>query len=577
MTKFDSISSNRNNSKHKVLIITGGLLTEKETSIFHAVKKQYKQTKYSQHAWLEVKLKTLTLEPLLAVTFEKIYDFFTRQTSSRVRYLLNSKENVNTPELAEVVLSTLLRQQKIPFETTTISSLFDNKTLTEKLLSKCDCVFLSTTLLRDLSELEPIIAMINRPDNHIVLGGALTSLIHGQWPGLEGVEILTVGYGEWLIPILADWIRSDFTELTPKSPGYRERKNSTDILFSGFPETSSLDSLPRPDWSYTQKYHNTSYKMINYESVRGCPYNCSFCNYPYLFDDTKFRYLSANRIADDWFHYANNLDVKYITCLDSLFTMPRRRLLDLCQLLINRNIKIKWICYARADDLADENIVKLMKRAGAHQVQIGLESGHPDILENMDKRCSVNLNAKAIANCRKHNLTTVVSLIVGFPGETHETLAATYNFLCTNQPDFYYLATFSVRAEKVPILNLINRNKFGIYVEKNAYTMAPYWKHNSMDCVQASDHVRTLNQRLMKNKISLNAVIFYSGLLHYDSVDRQELLAFQKKIITRHPFLRYIFNLLNKGVNYKMRKDMRYCFRHRQPINVKINTQIDNT
>ncbi len=563
--------------RHKVLIVTGGLLTEKETSLFQALKKQYRQKQYSQHAWLEFKLKILTLEPLIASTFEKVFHSFTRRLSKRVKQFLNSRENVNTPELAEVVLATLLNQENIPYETITIAELFEHKNKTDKLLNECDCIFLSTTLLRDLSELRPVIQVLNRPSNHIVLGGALTSLLHDQWQAIDGVEIVAVGYGELLMPTLANWIRSDFTNLMPDSSAYCSKKSSTDILYSGYPETSSLDSLPAPDWSLTRNYHKTAYTMINYESVRGCPYRCSFCNYPYLFDDNKFRYLSADRIAHDWSHYVDKLGIKYITCLDSLFTMPKRRLIDLCQHLIERKIKVKWICYARADDLADENIVQLMKRAGAHQVQIGLESGHPDVLENMDKRCDVNMNAKAITNCRKYGLTTVVSLIVGFPGETTSTLEATYKFLSQYPPDFYYLATFSTRAAKVPILSMANRIKFGLYVDDNSYTMAPYWKHNSMDCIQASDHIRELNQRLMKNKITLNAVVFYSGLLHYKSEDRPELLAFQQKTVTRHPLLGNLFKILLKWINYKMRKDMRHCLSQKPTLPISINSQINNT
>jgi hypothetical protein len=81
---------------------------------------------------------------------------------------------------------------------------------------------------------------------------------------------------------------------------------------------------------------------------------------------------------------------EYITCLDSLFNVPRARLREFCHALIERglNRRIKWICYARADDLADESITALMKAAGAHLVQVGIESGDQTQLDNMDKLAS---------------------------------------------------------------------------------------------------------------------------------------------------------------------------------------------
>ena len=45
----------------------------------------------------------------------------------------------------------------------------------------------------------------------------------------------------------------------------------------------------------------------------------------------------------------------------------------------------------------------------------------------MEKACTVESNARAIDNCRKYGITSVVSLIVGFPGETAETLERTLN------------------------------------------------------------------------------------------------------------------------------------------------------
>jgi hypothetical protein len=495
--------------KHKVLILTGGLLTEKETSLFHALRKQRLQKKHSKHAWLDVKLKVLTAELIIASQFERITELFFRHIPDELKKrFLSSTDNISPPELTEVVLATHLKQHKVQFELASISDLFSKTNMTDKLLLDCDCVYFSTTFLRDFSELEPLIKIINRPDNHIVLGGALTSLIHKQWPGIEGVEVVAVGYGELLIPSLVDWMNSGYTRLDAPISGSVQTRNATTIVYSGLPISKSLDFLPRADWNIPARNLKQPFNMIFYESVRGCPYRCSFCNYPYLFDDNKFRYFSAERIANDWKYYIEKLDIEYISCLDSLFTMPRQRLIDLCNILIRQNIKIKWICYARADDLAKEETVKLMKQAGAHQVQIGLESGHPDILHNMNKSCSIEANAKAIHNCRKYGLTTIVSLIVGFPGETQQTLETSYEFLKTNPPDFYYLAAFSTRATKAPILNKQNRVRFKLEISNSVHTMAPYWQHQTMDCVEASDQIRILNQRLMRNKISLNAVLF---------------------------------------------------------------------
>ena len=102
-------------------------------------------------------------------------------------------------------------------------------------------------------------------------------------------------------------MRSGFTTLVPPSGGQLVLRGPTQILYSGVPQTNNLDSLPMPDWSLSQVDRGMRYRMIYYESVRGCPYRCNFCNYPYLFSDNRFRYKSAGRMVDEWEHYLNTL------------------------------------------------------------------------------------------------------------------------------------------------------------------------------------------------------------------------------------------------------------------------------
>jgi radical SAM superfamily enzyme YgiQ (UPF0313 family) len=236
--------------------------------------------------------------------------------------------------------------------------------------------------------------------------------------------------------------------------------------------------------------------------------------------------------------------------------VPRQRLNALCEEITRRNIKVKWICYARADDLAQAEVVQMMKEAGAIQVQIGIESGDQRQLDNMDKQCSVESNLRALENCRNVGLASIVSLIVGFPGETSETLAKTYRFLVQGQPDFYFLATFSTRAYNVPLLSDANRERFGLRTQTQLRTVAPYWQHATMSCAQVGNHVRALHRRLMSEGVSLNAALFYSGILRYRSEQRAALLAFQRDVARGSAPLRWLFDLGNAFVDARLQRDV---------------------
>jgi radical SAM superfamily enzyme YgiQ (UPF0313 family) len=556
--------------QHKVLIVTGGLITSQETSLAQAVRKCWAQLARARHAWLDVKVKLTMAEPLVAKVCEQAVLHW-RPTALRraVDSYFAAPRATNTPPLTEVVLATLLENAGLPYERMSLDMLYTDPARARRLLADTTCVFLSTTYLHDLSELETVVGRLKRPHNRIVAGGALVGVLAGQWGGLPGIDLVAVGYGEMLVDPIAGWLRSGGRELRPPPRGRVKPGNPSRFLYSGVPAGRSLDELVTPDWGRAERDHGQRFPMIYYESVRGCPYRCSFCNYPFLFDDTTFRTKSARKMADDWEHYVADLGVEYITCLDSLFTIPRERLTEFCRLLLARRVRVKWVCYARADDLADERTVALMKEAGAHQVQIGIESGDPQLLENMNKACDVESNRRALVNCRRHGLTSVVSLVVGFPGETAASLERTYRFLEATPPDFYFLATFSTRVAGVPLLEPDNRRRFALEVMPNLYSMAPYWRHRTMSCADVGNHVRALDRRLMRQRVALNAPLFFQGLLHYDPGQRDALLDFQRRVAENHSLVRSLFDLVHRWVDGRLRRDVARHFAAPQTLELQ--------
>ena len=292
----------------KVLIMTGGLVSGVDASLWSALRRLHTQWRASEHAWLDLKIKLVFAELLI----------WKRRHAGA--------DDLAAPDLTEVLLATLLNQAGMEHVVATYADLFDRPQYVETLLAETSCVFFSTTFLRDLSEVTPLLSKLKRPHNRIVLGGPLAGLLADRWEGSPDLSVLAAGYGEFLVPALVDWMRSGFTRLTPPEGGRLVSREGTLVLYSGLPEGKNLDFLPTPDWTLSAAEHRRRYRMIYYESVRGCPYRCNFCNYPYLFTDTRFRYKSARRMLDEWERYVSELGIEYITCLDSLFTVPRSRL-----------------------------------------------------------------------------------------------------------------------------------------------------------------------------------------------------------------------------------------------------------
>ena len=85
----------------------------------------------------------------------------------------------------------------------------------------------------------------------------------------------------------------------------------------------------------------------------------------------------------------------------------------------------------------DEKLARLMKKSGCLFVKSGIESCDDTILKNMNKPSRVKDYVRAVRALVKYNISMVAFFIVGFPGETKETIENTINamnsFPCTEQ------------------------------------------------------------------------------------------------------------------------------------------------
>ncbi len=545
----------------KVLIITGGatvggsMMSNDSNSTLSAVGRQLGILRASSAIWQDLSLKAVSAELLTAKSlFMRGAKFKKKTYQEPVRRYYSAPSYIGSPELTEIVLASALLEEGLTYEATTFAALTDPK-LRNSLLDQCGCVLVSSTLMRDMSEMAPLVQLLKRDNNKVVVGGALVSLLHSEWTHLPGADLVAIGYGEMLIPEIASWIKSGYTQLDSPEKGRIVDICENTLIYSGSPESKNLDWLPTPNWEQAEKYHGKKFELINYESVRGCPYRCAFCNFPFLFEDTVFRTKSAQKIFDDWMIYARN-GAKIINCMDSLFTIPPKRLRTLCDLLIKAGSPIGWTCYARAGDLAKPGTAALMKAAGCKLVHIGYESGSQTILDNMNKRSGVQSNVDALRLCREAELTSAVTLIVGFPGETKATVKETYERLKESPPDLFFGGGFNTRMVAMPVLQPEPRKKYGLVTQSDHMSSAPYWRHDTMSCHEVPKWLRWLNQKLIEDRVALEGSLFYSGLMGYQHADRGDLLDFQYDILQSLGALRPGFGMAHRTLRGILRVDI---------------------
>jgi p-methyltransferase len=172
-------------------------------------------------------------------------------------------------------------------------------------------------------------------------------------------------------------------------------------------------------------------------------------------------------------------EVQNVVFIDDTFNVPLPRFKEICRLMIRKNYNFNWFSYFRCSN-SDEEAIDLMAQSGCKGVFLGIESGSPHILKLMTKAATIEKYADGMKLLRQRDILTFGSFIVGFPGETDETLKETSDFIKENKPD-YWRAQMWYCEPGTPIDR--RRDEFGISGEGFV------WQHNTMDSLEAMDHI----------------------------------------------------------------------------------------
>lgn len=206
-------------------------------------------------------------------------------------------------------------------------------------------------------------------------------------------------------------------------------------ILMGYP-VADLDTLPFPDYSLVDvgSYHRivAGSPSISILSSRGCPYDCVFCNSIIMGGRQRVRFRSAENVAAEIHQLRERYGITSFRFQDDIFTLSLPRLHTLTILL--QKEQITYRCFGRVDQCS-RPMAELLFTGGCRHIAFGVESGSPAILEKMHKKQTIGDIQRGIANAQAAGLTVRVYLIVGFPGETWQTVEETVNLMLECRPD----------------------------------------------------------------------------------------------------------------------------------------------
>lgn len=176
---------------------------------------------------------------------------------------------------------------------------------------------------------------------------------------------------------------------------------------------------------------------------RGCPFNCSFCasntvwqankvtkTHPLVRKRPLSSVMEELKILQDTY----NFDFFYI--LDDTFGVTENDIIDFCRAYSESGLKMLWAAETRVNCIKNEDIVKILKKAGCIQLDFGVESGSPKMLKSISKNCTVQQVREAFALCKKYGIRTFANILLNLPEEDEVDLRLTQELLTNIKPDY---------------------------------------------------------------------------------------------------------------------------------------------
>jgi len=273
----------------------------------------------------------------------------------------------------------------------------------------------------------------SQPECPIVWGGWHPSLFANECLAEPSIDIVVSGQGEDAFRLIVDRLLD----------GDRADDRHARAL-------KDLNEFPAHDYSLipVEKYFALKRsRQIDYISSQGCRFRCAFCADPAVFA-RGWTGLAPERVADEVAFLRRKYAFEDLAFQDETFFTSAPRVDAIAERFLGQNLSITWTATLRADQacrLGDGLFAKAV-RSGLRRVMVGVESGSQEMLDRLQKDVKIEQVRRTAEMCTKHGVGAIFNFIVGFPGESEDSMQATLslaNELCRanaafDTPIFYY-------------------------------------------------------------------------------------------------------------------------------------------
>lgn len=268
----------------------------------------------------------------------------------------------------------------------------------------------------------------------IVAGGVYPTLSPDIIIEEKCIDVICLGEGETAFLELCDKVSSnqeyhDIEGLWVKHDGkvYKNRPG----------KLHDINKLPHPDFSvfdeelFYKPMQGRLYKMVNIETSRGCPYNCTYCAAPRLKEfflsksgSSYYRSMNMERIIEQMHYQIKKHSPEFIYFSSETFLAMDEKEFNMF-IEAYRKIKIPFWFQTRFETITEDRI-RALKEVGMFWLTLGVEHGNEQFRRNILKRIYSNDSIiRGISALNQCQVGASLNNMMGFPMENRELIFET--------------------------------------------------------------------------------------------------------------------------------------------------------
>ncbi len=239
----------------------------------------------------------------------------------------------------------------------------------------------------------------------ILLGGPALTIMPEMITDYVGVDHAVIGEGEQSVPALIAALTAGEQpgKIIPRRPPLAGHEFASPVY---------VDEMVA--------YYQRESDVINMQTKRGCPYQCSYCSYPHL-EGNQFRVRDPRQVVAELRELKRRHGADSVFFTDSVFNDPKGYYLELVEEMLRSDLQIRWSAFFRPQSLNRENLA-LMKRAGLYALELGTDAASDKTLKGINKRLTFDEIFAVNEACLAERLPAAHYVIFGGPGEDSDSL-----------------------------------------------------------------------------------------------------------------------------------------------------------